>query len=229
MRLPHPDPPGPPPRPEPEHPWPEYPRPPRPAPAPPRPAPALPPIGGPTVLPVPPTDPDPVLDRLLDERILYLGREPDATDADRIISRLLLLAALDPRRDITLHLNTTAGSATAGMAVYDTLRSAGPDVATRAIGLVGSLGTLLLAAGTPGKRTALPHARILLRLPSAGGPGDHAVRGGIAGQLRQEMTGLLARHTGRPVDAVAADLAAERWLSAPEAVEYGLVDAVIEA
>lgn len=227
--------PGPPaPRPDPEHPqpkrpWPERPVPHRPEPAPPPPAAPLPPPGGPTLYPTPPAGPDPVLDRLLDERIVYLGRESDDAAADRLITQLLLLAALDPRRDITLQLNTTTGTAMAGLAVYDTLRTLGPDVATRAVGLVGSLGTLLLAAGAPGKRTALPHARILLRLPSAGGPGDPALRAGIGGQLRQEMTELLARHTGRPVATVTADLAAERWLTAPEAAAYGLVDRVIEA
>ncbi len=125
---------------------------------------------------------------------------------------------------ITLHVGALGGSTAAGLAVYDTLRSIGPVVVTRAVGLVGAVGSLLLAAGTPGQRHALPHARILLRQPSAGG----AAAVGLGGELRSELTGLLARHTGRPPAAVEADLAAGRRLTAPEAVAYGLVDGVVE-
>ncbi|HVH23742.1 MAG TPA: ATP-dependent Clp protease proteolytic subunit [Pseudonocardia sp.] len=181
--------------------------------------------------PTAPAGPDPLLDRLLDERIVYLGRDLDDAAADRLITQLLLLGALEPHRDVTLQLNTLGGSVTAGLAVYDTLRALGAELTTRAIGLVGPVAALLLAAGTPGRRHAMPHARILLAIPPAGtaGVGDAVVRAGVVGPQRQQMTELLARHTGRPVDAVAADLAAQRWLTAPEAVEYGLVDVVIEA
>lgn len=234
----HPGPPQPPPhrdpprrdpgRPWPEPPDPERPLPPRPAP---RPATPLPAPGGPTLHPAGPAGPDPLLDRLLDERIIYVGHELDDTAADRVITQLLLLGALEPHRDVTLQLNALGGSVTAGLAVYDTLRALGGGLTTRAIGLVGPVTALLLAAGTPGRRHACPHARILLATPGAGsgGVGDPAVRAGVVGPQRQQMTELLARHAGRSVDAVSADLTAQRWLTAPEALEYGLVDVVIEA
>ncbi len=172
MHLHHPGPPEPPPAPEPQRPWPGYPLPPRP-----EPRPAPPPLPR---APLPPpgpvhhiglvTGPDPVLERLLDERIVYLGGELDDAAGDAVVGRLLLLGALDPRREITLHVATPGGSVTAAMAVYDTLRTVGPEVATRAVGLVGLVGALLLAAGTPGKRLASPHARFLLRAPQLGSP-----------------------------------------------------------
>ena len=226
MVIRYPDLPEPPRRPEPERPWPGYPSPP----PPPVPPPATPPpLPGAVRHLAPAGGFDPVLDRLLDERIVYLGGELE--DA---VPRLLLLGALDPRRDITLYVHTPGGSAAAGVAVHDTLRSVGPDVATRAVGLVGLVGSLLLAAGTPGKRHALPHARILLRAPSVGQAGGHpgagpepAERAEIARQLRQEMIELLARYTGRPPAAIEADVSAARRLTATEAVEYGLVDGVI--
>jgi ATP-dependent Clp protease protease subunit len=178
------------------------------------------------------TGPDPVLERLLDERIVYLGGELDDAAADAVVSRLLLLGALDPRREITVHVATPGGSVTAAMAVYDTLRTVGPDVATRAVGLVGLVGSLLVAAGTPGQRLASPHARFLLRAPTPGSPSGGtgpAARTEIGRQLRQELLGLLARHTGRTAAEVEADVAAERRLTASEAVAYGLVDGVIGA
>jgi ATP-dependent Clp protease, protease subunit len=238
MHLHRPGPPEPPPAPEPQRPWPGYPLPPRPEPLPTRP-PAPPPLPRSPLPPAGPvhhiglvTGPDPVLERLLDERIVYLGGELDDAAGDAVVSRLLLLGALDPRREITLHVATPGGSVTAAVAVHDTLRTVGPEVATRAVGLVGLVGSLLLAAGTPGKRLATPHARFLLRAPQLGrsgdgGGADPAMRTEFGRQLRQEMLGLLARHTGRTPTEVEADVAAERRLTAPEAIAYGLVDAVI--
>ena len=223
MVIRYPDVPEPPHRPGPERPWPGYP-PPHPPPGGPPPPP---PLGPPLRQLVPAGGPDPVLDRLLDERIVYLGDELE--DA---VTRLLLLGALDPRRDITLYVHAPGGSAAAGMAVHDTLRTVGPDVATRGVGLVGLVGSLLLAAGTRGKRHALPHARFLLRAPSVGQPApgaEPAERTEIARQLRQEVIELLARYTGRPPAAIEADVTAARRLTAAEAVEYGLVDGVLEA
>jgi ATP-dependent Clp protease protease subunit len=187
--------------------------------------------GGLAVHPAAPAGPDPLLDRLLDERIVYLGGDLDDAAADRVIAQLLLLGALEPHRDITVQLNARGGSAAAGLAVHDTLRGLGVQVATRAIGLLGPVAALLLAAGTPGRRHALPHARILLAVPGAGaaGAGNSAARAGVVGAQRRQVAELLARYTGRPVDAASADLVAERRLSAPEALEYGLVDVVIEA
>jgi ATP-dependent Clp protease, protease subunit len=236
MHLHRPGPPEPPPAPEPQRPWPGYPLPPRPEPLPTRP-PAPSPLPRSPLPPAGPVHhfglvagPDPVLERLLDERIVYLGGELDDAAGDAVVSRLLLLGALDPRREITVHVATPGGSVAAAMAVHDTLRTVGPDVATRAVGLVGLAGALLLAAGTPGRRLAAPHARFLLRAPRLGSPAggaDPATRTEIGRQLRQELLGLLARHTGRTPAAVEADVAAERRLTAPEAVAYGLVNGVI--
>ena len=130
---------------------------------------------------------------------------------------------MDPRRDITVYLSVPGGAASAALAVYDTLQTVAPDVATCAVGLVGSVGQFLLTAGSAGKRSALPHARILLRRPpGGGGPAS------IGEQLRTEIVELVARHSGQPVDTVARDAAAERWFTAAQAVEYGLVDRVLE-
>lgn len=172
---------------------------------------------------------DTVLDRLLDHRIVFLDGELDDAAAGRIVAQLLLLAAKDPRRDITLHLNSTGGPAPAGLAVHDAMQLVAPDVATWAAGLVAATGQLLLSAGAAGKRHALPHARILLCRPSAGmrgGASDVAVRGGVLGQLRAEMAELTARATGRPLAEVEADADAGRWFTAPQARDYGLVDHV---
>jgi ATP-dependent Clp protease, protease subunit len=173
---------------------------------------------------------DVVLDRLLDERIVHLGRDLDDAGADRVITRLLLLAALEPRQDITLYVGSASGSASgsagAAMAVYDTMQAVAPDVATCAIGLVGSAGQLLLTAGAAGKRSVLPHSRILLGRTSAAlagaGAGDR-----IGDQLRDEIIELTARHSGQPLATVAADVAAQRWFSAAQAVGYGLADRVL--
>jgi ATP-dependent Clp protease protease subunit len=208
--------------PDPDRPSPGRPTPPRPTPPPPQPLPPAP--QGPVPHPLPGTDA--VRDRLLDERIVYLGGELDDAAADRLISELLLLAAVEPRRDITLYLNSTGGTAGAALAVYDTLRSAAPDVATCAVGLVGPVGTLLLAAGTAGKRSALPHARILLRRPARSGASAAA---GIAQELRAEIVGLLVAHSGPAVATVLAEAAAERWLTATEALAHGLIDHIREA
>ncbi len=179
--------------------------------------------------PVPLLGPDPVLERLLDERIVYVGGELDDAVAHRVITRLLLLSALDPRRDITLALNSMGGSVIAAMAVHDTMRTVSPDVATLAVGLVGDGAQLLLTAGAAGKRQVLPHARILLRKPVAGFVGaatDAAIRAGVGEQLRRETIGLIARYSGRPVESVEADSTAERWFTPAEAVDHGLADTV---
>ncbi len=163
-----------------------------------------------------------VLDRLLDERIVYLGSEIDDAVADRVITQLLLLAAQDNRRDITLYLRAPGGSVTAGIAIYDAMAHIGPDVGTWAVGLVAGTGQFLLSAGAPGKRRALPHARVRMHQPSAG-PG-----GGVHAQVRQEIAEITARHTGRSVATVVADTDRDHWFTAEEARSYGLVDQVTE-
>jgi ATP-dependent Clp protease protease subunit len=217
----HPRPPVPPPYP------PEPPRRPAPPPA----QPPLPPIGGPVLYTaaLPAAGTDPVLDRLLEERIVFLGREVDDEIANRVSAQLLLLAAQDPERDITMYINSPGGSVTAGMAIYDTMRLIRPDVATWAVGFAASMGQFLLTAGAHGKRYALPHARVLMHQPSAGIGGhatDVAIRAGVYGQMKREIAEITARHTGQTVETITADSDRDRWFTAPEAQAYGLVDHV---
>jgi ATP-dependent Clp protease protease subunit len=173
--------------------------------------------------------PDPVLDRLFAERIVYLAGEVDDDAAHRVTAQLLLLAADDPDRDITLYLNSPGGSVTAGMAVYDTMQLVPPDVATWAVGLAASTGQFLLTAGAAGKRHALPHARVLMHQPSArlgGTATDLSIRAGVFGAMKREIAELTALHSGQSVEAVTADADRDRWFTAEEARAYGLVDHV---
>jgi ATP-dependent Clp protease protease subunit len=173
---------------------------------------------------------DPVFERLFGERIVFLGQEVDDAVANRICAQLLLLAADDPERDIALYINSAGGSVTAGMAIHDTMRSVGPDVATWAVGFTASTGQFLLSAGTPGKRHALPHARVLMHRPSAalsGSASDIAIRAGVHAAMRREMAELTAAHTGQSVETIVADSDRDRWFTAPEARDYGLVDHVV--
>ena len=212
-------------RPAPERP--EPPMPPRPS-ARPAPQPYPPALRGPA-LQAAPAGPDPVVERLLDERIVFLGSEVDDAVANRIVSQLLLLAAQDPRRDITFYINSPGGSVTAGMAIYDTMQLIQPDVATWAVGFAASMGQFLLSAGTPGKRHALPHARILMHQPSAGmsgGATDIAIRAGVYADMKREIAEITAQHTGQPVATITADADRDHWFTAEEARAYGLVDHV---
>ena len=177
-----------------------------------------------------PAPPDPVVDRLLAERIVFLGGEVDDASANRVTGQLLLLAAEDPAADITFYINSPGGSVTAGMAIYDTMRLIEPDVATWALGFAASMGQFLLTAGTPGKRHALAHARILMHQPSAGVGGtasDIAIRAGVFGEMKREIATLTATHTGQPVETITADADRDRWFTAEQARAYGLVDHVV--
>lgn len=173
---------------------------------------------------------DSVSERLLRERIIILGSEVRDTNANEITAQLLLLAAEDPEKDITLYINSPGGSVTAGMAIYDTMMLIEPDVATTAMGLAASMGQFLLTAGAPGKRAALPHARILMHQPSAGVGGtaaDIAIQADMLERSKREMAELIAEHTGQPVDRIIADSDRDRWFTADEALEYGFIDKVI--
>jgi ATP-dependent Clp protease protease subunit len=173
---------------------------------------------------------DSVYERLLRERIIVLGSQVEEGIANQITAQLLLLAAEDPEKDITLYINSPGGSVTAGMAIFDTMQLIEPDVATTAMGLAASMGQFLLSAGAPGKRSALPHARILMHQPSAGVGGtaaDIAIQADMLTRTKQEMAELIAEHTGQPVDRIIADSDRDRWFTAAEALEYGFVDKVI--
>jgi ATP-dependent Clp protease, protease subunit len=174
---------------------------------------------------------DSVYDRLLRERIIFLGQPVDDPIANQISAQLLLLAAEDPKRDIHLYINSPGGSVTAGMAIYDTMQLIEPDVATFAMGLAASMGQFLLSSGTPGKRYALPHARILMHQPSAGIGGtasDIAIQAEQYKLTKREMAELIAQQTGQSVEQVERDSDRDRWFTAAQAKDYGFVDEVIE-
>jgi ATP-dependent Clp protease protease subunit len=169
--------------------------------------------------------------RLLQQRIIVLGTEVDDRIANRLCAELLLLSAEDPRSDISLYINSPGGSVTAGLAIYDTMQLIPNDVSTLAMGLAASMGHFLLCAGTPGKRYSLPHAQVLMHQGSAGFGGTAADVEIYSRQLERTgatMTGLIARHTGQPAERVRADSERDRWFSAEEALDYGIVDHILE-
>ena len=174
---------------------------------------------------------DQLVTRLLYQRIIVLGSEVDDPIANRLCAQLLLLSAEDPRRDISLYINSPGGSVTAGLAIYDTMQLIPNDVSTLAMGLAASMGHFLLCAGTPGKRYSLPHAQVLMHQGSAGFGGTAADVEIYSRQLERTgatMTGLIARHTGQPAERVRADSERDRWFSAEEALDYGIVDHILE-
>ncbi len=173
---------------------------------------------------------DSVYDRLLRERIIFLGQPVDDTIANQICAQLLLLAAEDSTRDINLYINSPGGSVTAGMAIFDTMQFVDCDIATWSLGLAASMGQFLLSAGARGKRYALPHARILMHQPSAGIGGtasDIQIQAEQFKLTKVEMAELVAEHTGQTVEQVRADSERDRWFTAKEALEYGFVDHVV--
>jgi len=173
---------------------------------------------------------DAVFERLLGERIVFLGSAVDDDVANRITAQLLLLAAEDSKQDITLYINSPGGSVTAGMAIYDTMQLVEPDVSTWAVGFAASMGQFLLSSGTPGKRYALPHAKIVMHQPSAGIGGtasDIAIQAAQYRLTKQEIAGLTAEQTGQSVEQIEADADRDRWFTAEEAKAYGFVDHVV--
>lgn len=173
---------------------------------------------------------DSVFERLLQERIIFLGTQVDDEIANKLCAQILLLSAEDPSRDISLYINSPGGSVTSGMAIFDTMQYAECDVATYAMGLAASMGQFLLSAGTPGKRYALPHARIMMHQPSAGIGGtaaDIAIQAEQFAHTKREMAELIAEHTGQSVEQIIEDSDRDRWFTATQAQEYGFVDHVI--
>ncbi len=175
---------------------------------------------------------DSIYNRLLKERIIFLGSEVRDENANAICAQLLLLAAEDPERDIWLYINSPGGSVSAGMAIFDTMQFVQPDVATVAMGLAASMGQFLLSAGTPGKRYATPHARIMMHQPSGGIGGtasDIKIQAEQMLHIKQQMAELIAQHTGQSVEQVEKDSDRDRWFTAEQAQEYGFVDHVVES
>jgi ATP-dependent Clp protease protease subunit len=182
--------------------------------------------------PAPPTGSldDQLTARLLHQRIIVLGQEVDDGIANRLCAQLLLLSAEDPRRDISLYINSPGGSVSAGLAIYDTMRLIPNDVSTLALGTALSMGQFLLSAGTPGKRYALPHARVLMHQGSAGIGGtavDIEIQAENLEHTKAVLMRLIAEHTGQPVDKVEADSRRDRWFTAQEALDYGFVDQIL--
>jgi ATP-dependent Clp protease, protease subunit len=177
-----------------------------------------------------------IYSRLLRERIVFLGggastnRGIDDAVADSIVAQLLFLEAEDPEQDIYLYINSPGGSVTAGMAIYDTIQHIRPDVCTICFGLAASMGAFLLAAGTAGKRMALPHSRIMIHQPLGGAQGqavDIEIQAKEILYHKRQLNELLAHHTGQPFERVEADTERDFFMSAEEAQKYGLIDQVI--
>jgi ATP-dependent Clp protease protease subunit len=173
-----------------------------------------------------------IYSRLLGHRVMFLGRPVDADTANLIVAQLIHLESEDPERDISLYINSPGGEMSSMMAIYDTMQHVRPEVMTACIGMAASAAALVLAAGAPGKRYVLPHARVLIHQPH--------LTGGLEGQAsdiemhareivrqKEEMTAILARHTGQTPETIAADTDRDRWLTAEQAVEYGLVDSIM--
>lgn len=171
-----------------------------------------------------------IYSRLLRDRIIFLGSGIDDAVADALVAQLLFLEAEDPEKDIQVYINSPGGSVTAGLAIYDTMQQVSPDVVTICYGLAASMGAFLLAGGCKGKRLALPNARIMIHQPLGGAQGqavDIEIQAREILFLKETLNGLLADHTGQPLERIAEDTDRDYFLSPPEAVEYGLIDRVV--
>jgi ATP-dependent Clp protease, protease subunit len=175
---------------------------------------------------------DSVYERLLSERIIFLGSQVDDVVANRLAAQMLLLSAADPRRDIHLYINSPGGSVMAGMAIYDTMQFVDCDVATYAMGMAASMGQFLLTAGTAGKRYALPRARIMMHQPSGGVGGtesDITIQADMLLRLKRQLNELQAHHSGQSVEQIERDAERDRWFTPEQALEYGFIDHVIDS
>jgi len=173
---------------------------------------------------------DSIYNRLLKERIIWLGTEVRDENANAICAQMLLLAAEDPDKDIYLYINSPGGSITAGMAIFDTMQYIQPDVATVATGLAASMGQFLLSSGAPGKRYATPHARVMMHQPSGGIGGtvtDIRINAQLILAMKKLLAELTAEQTGKSVEQINSDADRDRWFTAQEALEYGFIDHVV--
>ena len=171
-----------------------------------------------------------IYSRLLKERIIFLGTAIDDTIANLVTAQLLFLEAEEPDRDIAMYVNSPGGSVTAGLAIYDTMQYINPDVSTICIGQAASMGALLLAAGAKGKRYALPNSRILIHQPLGGVQGqasDIDIQAREILRMREELNGILSKHTGHPLDTIEKDTDRDNFMTAEQAKNYGLLDDVI--
>ena len=171
-----------------------------------------------------------IYSRLLKDRIIFLGEEVNETTASLVVAQLLFLESEDPGKDIQLYINSPGGMVTAGLAIYDTMQYIKCDVSTICIGLAASMGAFLLAGGTKGKRFALPNAEIMIHQPSGGAKGQATEIKIVADMIlktRRRLNEELAKNTGQPIEVIAADTERDNYMSAQEALEYGLIDSVI--
>ncbi len=171
-----------------------------------------------------------IYSRLLRERIIFLGTQVDDAIADAIVAQLLFLEAEDPEKDIQIYINSPGGSVTAGMAMYDTMQQVAPDVVTICFGLAASMGAFLLSGGTQGKRFSLPNSRIMIHQPLGGAQGqavDIEIQAKEILYHKNTLNGLLASHTGQPLERIEEDTERDFFMSAVEAKDYGLIDAVL--
>ncbi|MFI5240282.1 MAG: ATP-dependent Clp endopeptidase proteolytic subunit ClpP [Candidatus Saccharimonadia bacterium] len=171
-----------------------------------------------------------IYSRLLKDRIIFLGTEIDEVVANLVIAQLLFLENEDPKKDISLYINSPGGSVYAGMAMYDTMNFIKPDVSTICVGMAMSMGAVLLAAGAKGKRFALPNSKVMIHQPSSGFQGttaDIEISAKQALETRQNLEAILAKHTSQPIERINRDTDRDFYMSAEEAKEYGLVDAIM--
>ena len=172
-----------------------------------------------------------IFSRLLKDRIIFLGEDVNPTSASLIIAQLLFLESEDPDKDINLYINSPGGSVTAGMAIYDTMQYVKCDVSTMCMGMAASMGAFLLSGGTKGKRLALPNAEIMIHQPSGGTQGQ-ATEIEIAAEhilrTKKKLNTILSENTGQPYETIVKDTERDNWLTAQEALEYGLIDKVME-
>ena len=171
-----------------------------------------------------------IYSRLLKERIIFLGEEVNEVTASLIVAQMLFLEAEDPEKDIQFYINSPGGSVTAGMAIYDTMQYIKPDVSTICIGSAASMGALLLTAGAKGKRYALPYARVMIHQPLGGAQGqatDIQIQAKEILRMKESLNGILASHTGQPLERVCQDTERDYFMSSEQALEYGIIDSVI--
>ncbi|MEA4815421.1 MAG: ATP-dependent Clp endopeptidase proteolytic subunit ClpP [Lachnospiraceae bacterium] len=171
-----------------------------------------------------------IYSRLLKDRIIFLGEEVNDITASLVVAQLLFLAAEDPEKDINLYINSPGGSVTAGLAIYDTMQYISPDVSTICVGMAASMGAFLLAGGQKGKRYALPNSEIMIHQPSGGTRGqatDIKIQAENIIKIKQRLNKMLAENTGKPIEEIERDTERDNFMSAQEALEYGLIDSVI--
>ncbi|WP_103043086.1 MULTISPECIES: ATP-dependent Clp protease proteolytic subunit [Gardnerella] len=177
-----------------------------------------------------PAQTDSIFNRLLKDRIIWLGSEVKDENANIICAQMLMLAAQDPKKDIWLYINSPGGSITAGMAIYDTMQLIEPDVATIAVGMAASMGQFLLSSGTPGKRFITSHARVLMHQPSGGVGGtatDVRINAELIMDMKKTLSELTAKQTGHTVEEIYRDNEYDHWFNAQQALEYGFVDKIV--